>query len=205
MKTDQMIIEKRKEQLDTFVILLFIIWIGLRIVSSMEMEGFRVTVYFFQMLIVFSSVFLITLFVFYSRMVTDELQILNRYKASRVSWALTTLVTFVLYFLNGKGLISGTLSLEILLWTGYLSYFLSFKFIDKGLFDSLSAKTRRYLQIGFTILSAAVLGSIFGYTMEDVQTNLTETIVLFSMAVIAGILFWFFAKHLIKQSDLIEH
>ena len=119
-------------------------------------------------------------YMYFSKQYSDELERENKLKAYKFSWIFTMLSAIILFILSNKAILKAGFALELLLWIGYLSYFLSFKFLDAGLDARFNDKTLKVIGIIAVLCGSVVLGMNFGYKMPDLNpSEFNEHIVLY--------------------------
>jgi len=164
-------IERSKTKVDWFIFVFFILWIALRVMNNQNFEGMEFILHFGRLFLVFGGVFLMMYYFYFSKRFTDELERENKLKAYKFSWIVTMLSAIILFILCSKAILKTEFALELLLWTGYLSYFLSFKFLDSGFDARFNDKTVKVIGIIAVFSGAMVLGMNFGYKMPDLSPS----------------------------------
>jgi len=164
-------IERNKAKIDWFIFVVFLSWIALRVLNTRIFDGMDIILHFGRLFLVLSGVFLMMYYFYFSKRLTDELERVNKMKAYKFSWIFTMLSAIILYILGNKTILNAEFALELLLWIGYLSYFLSFKFLDAGLDARFNDKTIKLLGIIAVFTGAVILGMNFGYKIPDVDVQ----------------------------------
>jgi len=164
-------IERNKAKIDWFIFVFFILWIALRIVNNLEFAGLDFVLHFGRLVLVLGGLFLMMYYFYFSKQYTDELEQENKMKAYKFSWIIMMLSAIILFILSNKAILTAGFALEILLWTGYLSYFLSFKFLDAGLDSRFNNRILKVIGIVSVFLGSVVVGMNFGYKMPDVDVQ----------------------------------
>ena len=186
-------IEKGKARTDLFIFVMFIIWIATRILCNFEVVGFEIVTYFTSLVVILSVVFLGMRYLYLSAKFKDELDEENKHKAHKFSWVVMMMSAVLLYVLCHKTKLSAQFSLELILWIGYFSYFISFKFFDAGLDAKFSEKSRKVLGAISLFIVSLVIGINFGFNMPDPDSKIISenqllfygiSIVIFIVAVV---------------------
>lgn len=158
-------IEKSKAKIDWFVFVILILWITLRVLNTQSFEGMEFVSHFGRLFLVLGGVFLMMNYFYFSKQYADELERENKMKAYKFSWIFTMLSAIILYILTNKAIVNADFALELFLWIGYLSYFLSFKFLDAELDARFSEKSVKFIGAIAVFSGAVILGMNFGYKM----------------------------------------
>ena len=156
-------IEKSKAKIDWFVFVILILWVALRVLNTQNFEGMEFVLHFGRLFLILGGVFLMMYYFYFSKQYSDELERENKLKAYKFSWIFTMLSAIILYILTNKAVLKAELALELFLWIGYLSYFLSFKFLDAGLDAKFSEKSVKFIGAIAVFAGAVILGMNFGY------------------------------------------
>ena len=173
-------IERSKTKIDWFIFVVFVLWIALRVMDTQNFDGLEFILYFGRLFLVFGGVFLLMYYFYFSKRLTDELERENKLKAYKFSWIFTMLSAIIFFILCNKVVLKAGFALELLLWIGYLSYFLSFKFLDAGLDARFKIKTLKVIGIIAGFCGSVVLGMNFGYKMPNLSpTEFNDHIALY--------------------------
>lgn len=166
--------ERKKELMDILVFVFFFIWLFMRILSytsDLKMNTFL----FISKVIIILAALLVALFVLPdSDTFVDEFEISNRNKAYKFSWFFLILETAVIYVLSKAKYLDGQLVIEIILWSGYLSYFISYKFYDLDLGSKFQERTLKKIKKTTTSSIQILFGGILGLTILSVNPIKTE-------------------------------
>lgn len=161
--------ERKKELMDILVFVFFFIWLFMRILSytsDLKMNTFL----FISKVIIILAALLVALFVLPdSDTFVDEFEISNRNKAYKFSWFFLILETAVIYVLSKAKYLDGQLVIEIILWSGYLSYFISYKFYDLDLGSKFQERTLKKIKKTTTSSIQILFGGILGLTILSVN------------------------------------
>lgn len=164
-------IEKNKAKVDLFIFVFFILWIALRVMDNVNYEGMQLAIHFFRLFLVFSGLFLMMYYLYFNKQLTDEFERENKLKAHKFSWIFTMLSAIVLFILSNKSVLNAQFALELLLWIGYFSYFLSFKFLDSGLDAKFSEKYTKIIGFIAVFCTSLVVGMNIGYKMPKLAAG----------------------------------
>jgi len=199
-------IEKSKAKIDWFVFVILILWIALRVLNTQSFAGMEFVLHFGRLFLLLGGVFLMMNYFYFSKQYADELERDNKMKAYKFSWIFTMLSAIILYILTNKAVINAEIALELVLWIGYLSYFLSFKFLDAGLDARFKDKTVKVIGIIAVFAGAVVLGMNFGYKMpkldpSEYSNNKMLYIGVSILLVVVSIIALFKFVGMVKQGD----
>jgi len=162
-------IEKSKAKIDLFIFMFLILWIAVRVLNYLNFEGMVFALHFIRLFLAVGGMFLIMQYLYFSRKMTDEFERENKYKAHKFSWVFTMLSIIVLYILYDKTNLKAEFVIELILWIGYLSYFLAFKFLDAGLDVRFSNKYRKVIGTIALFMASLVIGMNIGYSTPDLS------------------------------------
>lgn len=172
MNIEQM--SSRKANLEWGTFLLMLIWIFSRIMYHLEIEGFGFVRYLTQLTVTIMAVFLVIQYWALTQLHSDEFEVHIKHLAYRFSWMVTLLTAMILYILSDKQLISSGLAIELIVWTGYISFLLVRKFLEWELNRYLSARMQKTLVILGILSAAVILGFTFGYSTPVFKGNELE-------------------------------
>lgn len=192
-------IEKGKAKTDLFIFVIFVIWIASRILGYFDVDGLELVTYFASLIVILSAVIIIMQYMYYSIRLKDELDLVNKFKAYKFSWIVIMISAILLYITCKKTSLTAQFSIELILWIGYLSYFLAFKFFDAGLDAMFSNKLRKVFGIVAIFCISLVFGMNFGYKIpEPGSAIINENKVLFY--IISGVIIIIAVAFVIKLS-----
>jgi len=164
-------IERNKAKVDWFIFVVFLMWIGLRILQDVKIEGLGLALHFIGITLVLGIGFLVMYYVYFSQKLTDELERENKLKAHKFSWNFTLISAIILYILCDKTILKFEFALELVLWISYLSYFVSFKLLDAGVDARFSDKQIKIFSVLGIMFVSTFLGMNFGYKMTKLSYN----------------------------------
>lgn len=162
-------IERNKAKVDWFIFAVFLLWVGLRILQDVQIEGLELALHFTRLTVVLGSGFLVMYYVYFSKKLTDELERANKLKAHKFSWNFTLISAIILYILCDKTGLQGQFALELVLWISYLSYFISFKLLDAGIDALFSEKQGKIFGLIGLMFVSTFIGMNFGYKMTKLS------------------------------------
>jgi len=162
-------IERNKAKVDWFIFVVFLLWVALRIMQDVQIEGLELALHFTRLTVVLGSAFLVMYYVYFSKKLTDELERENKLKAHKFSWNFTLISAIILYIICDKTSLKAEFALELILWISYLSYFVSFKLLDAGVDAIFSEKQLKVLGIIGVMFVSTFLGMNFGYKMTKLS------------------------------------
>lgn len=160
-------IEKSKIKIDWAIIIIFILWIGARVVSIRNIEPMEEFLFLFHIFLILGGLYLLIQYVYFNLKLTDEFELANKQMAHKFSWNATLISAIILLVLSTKGKITGTFSIELLLWIGYLSYFIAYKYLDAGLNNLISPKILKSINKVAGFIFIFFLGLNLGFTSPD--------------------------------------
>ncbi|MBC8385048.1 MAG: hypothetical protein H8E57_05980 [Candidatus Cloacimonetes bacterium] len=167
-------IEKGKARTDIFIFIFFLVWIILRVLNYLNIEGMEIAFHFTRLIIAIGAIFLIIQYVYFSKILTDELDADNKSKAHKFSWIFMMLSAILLYILCRKTSLNAEFAIELILWIGYLSYFLSYKFLDKELHTKISEKSKKLIIRISIFITTFIFGMNLGFTMPKMNSIILE-------------------------------
>ena len=167
-------IERGKAKTDIYIFFFFIVWIILRILNYLNIEGMELAFHFTRLIIAIGAMFLVMQYVYFSRRLTDELDAENKFKAHKFSWIFTMLSAIMLYILCKKASLNSEFALELILWIGYLSYFLSYKFLDLELNTKISEKSKKIIIRTAIFITTFIFGMNLGFTIPKMNSAIVE-------------------------------
>jgi len=162
-------IERNKAKVDWFIFVVFLLWVALRIMQDVQIEGLELALHFTRLTVVLGSAFLVMYYVYFSKKLTDELERENKLKAHKFSWNFTLISAIILYIICDKTSLKAEFALELVLWISYLSYFVAFKLLDGGVDAIFSEKQLKIFSLVGIMFFSTFLGMNFGYKMTKLS------------------------------------
>jgi len=109
------------------------------------------------------------------------------------------LSAILLYIFCKKTPLSAEFALELILWLGYISYFISFKILESDLPNRINSKTKLVLKLSAMGFAIAILGMNMGFAVpklnpliisENKVVFLLVSAIIFIVATIVVIIFF---------------
>ncbi len=199
-------IEKSKGLIDLFTFIFMLIWIGLRVLEHMNVGDMQITLHIVRLFVVIGVMLVIMHYVFFSKLFTDELEKINKLKAHKLSWVITGLSSILLYIISDKTSLSAKFSIELIMWVCYLSYFISYKFLEAGLDSKFSEKQRQIISTIAVFIGMVVFGMIFGYMIPHISSEviMEHKYLYIVSAIVAIILTGYVIISFVKMAIVVE-
>ena len=127
--------------------------------------------HFFRLIIAIGAMFLIMPYMYYNSIFTDEFERENKFKAHKFSWVFTMLSVILLYIICKKTSLQAEFALELILWIGFISYFLAFKFLSTGLDATISENLKKKITFAAIFITMFIFGLNMGFTIPDLNSE----------------------------------
>jgi hypothetical protein len=164
--------QKIKERLDVFMFILIIIALSLRVLNQFNIVELELVKHFVTHIVYGAGMYLVLNYLLLTGHVLDELEVHNKLTAYRFSWFATLMASIILYAVCRKAELESSTALEIIIWTGLITYFCVYKFMDLELYEHFSSRARSIISILAKMLVAVAFGFIIGFTSPGVESEL---------------------------------
>ena len=163
-------IEKNKATFDRGIIILFVVWVVLRLLDIFHVEGSEMLFYFARILVALAALFFVLQYLYISQTCTDERERIQKYRAHTCSWLFTMLSIMILHIACKKAILSADMALEIVLWLGFLSYILADALLERDVQLFFSDRTSGRIRLLAICLASGIFGVNIGFSIPTLKT-----------------------------------